>query len=135
MAQTATVKSTLITAAILAVVIGVGGNYLPNWARTDTGDDRTERVSMSVTFDPNLRTKSPVRVVVSVDNIVLEQYPLRESPWSRTITVPKDAQVSLQATQETGGELSCTMIAKNVVVDQNSRKDIGSIRCWHNRRK
>lgn len=135
MSTKATMKSTLFTAGILAVVIGIGGNFLPGWQRTDTEDDRTERVTMSVAFTPNLRTKVPIQVIVSVDSVVLEKYPLRESPWSRTITIPKGAQVSLYANQETGGELSCTILAHNAVVDVNTRKDIGSIRCWYNRKK
>lgn len=134
MSGKATIKSTLATSLVLVVVLAGLTLGERRWFRTDQDDDRTERITMSISFIPNLRPKSPVRIIISVDNVDLEKNILRESPWSRTITVPRDAQVSIQANQEIRGHLDCTMLVKNAVVDTNSRDDIGSVRCWHNRK-
>lgn len=123
------------TGFILGMIILVGAGVFFVGKKLDFQDDRTERVTVGVAFDPNQRPKSPVDIRVSVDNTDIVKTSVKSSPWSKTITVPKGAQVSVYAYQEIRGALNCTILAENKQVDTNSRADAGSVHCWHNRKK
>lgn len=130
-----TVPSTVFIIGIVAAVGAVTYAMGSGKPKPDFEDERTERVTVAVNFDPNQRPKAPVHIMLYVDNTMMEDVNMKSSPWSKTITVPKGAQVSVQANQETGGPLSCTILVDGRQVDVSSRKDAGSIRCWHNRKK
>lgn len=119
------IKMTTYTLAALALVY-VGMNAL----REETQD----QVVFTVTFSPEPR-RTGVHVMANVEGVgFFNELPSR-SPVIATTWMPKGASATLNAQQVEAGQLSCTAHLNGKLVDgPNPRTEIGSVRCYVNRR-
>lgn len=96
-------------------------------------DDVTEKVSMRVDFVPKERSKlvsldERVHILVTCECVLVINEFARFSPWQQTVTIPRGAQVVLNASQAVRGRLSCAIQG-----NKQERTDfVGTVVCTHN---
>lgn len=134
MIKTTSVVSRFVVIAVVAGVAMFGLNQL-NAARTD----KEEYVSIIVEFDPPQRTPDTVRIIVTVDGHKTIDTETHTSPWRPDgggMWVPKGAEIGVNAQQLRDGRLSCIIMGTGgKLLSLNQRDDMGSIRCWYNRKR
>lgn len=124
--------ATLIVVGIVAAAAsyGEGWNLRPAPVRNDT----EEHIEVVVRFTPSPNHRG-IHIKMHVDGHEVIDYLAGESPWKHAQWVPKGAEIAVMAQQSTPDMVMCTMTSNGFVVDTSARKgELGSVRCWHNRR-
>jgi hypothetical protein len=93
------------TFIVLAAVLGVG--FLVVHGNLDTRHPNADEVKLGVTFTPEYRDAA-VLIKYAISGVPEVREETRNSPWERTLLVPKGAEVVLAAFQDTLGRLTCT---------------------------
>lgn len=120
--------------ALIVVGLGIAAFMAkPNGPFGPAGDDFTEQIVLSTVFTPDLRD-TPIHLTAHVEGVVVAEELLTRSPYNATIRIPRGAQVSMHVTQEESGHLDCMIQVNGITADHNTREDLGSVRCWYNRR-
>jgi hypothetical protein len=131
MPNTKTETSSIGVLALAAVVaFGLGFVAL---TKKDEKSSRDEKITLTAAFEPSPRG-APVHLQAHVGDALVAEELLTHSPWEITVTVAPGTQVSVHVNQETPGNMECAILRDGVPVSINTRADIGSIRCWHNRK-
>jgi hypothetical protein len=93
-----------------------------------------DHATFTVTFSPEPRNDG-VDILGEVEGVYFAEDLAARSPYIASTWIPKGAGASINATQLRSGKLSCTAHLNGVLVDgPNEREDMGSIRCYVNRR-
>lgn len=124
---------TLIVVAIVVAAISFGGGWdmIPGSPRTDT----EEQIVLSVRFTPSPSDKG-VHVLAHTEGVRIADALAATSPWtSEPIWIPKGAEVSMMASQQARGMVTCHIFANGKLVATGITKDpLSSARCWYNRK-
>jgi hypothetical protein len=122
---------TLFVVGVVAAAAMVFGRWDND---TPVRNDTEEFVEVTVRFTPS-PSHDGIHIKFDVENVTVVEHVADRSPWIHGQWVPKGAQVSVMAQQVTTGMVMCTLTSNGLVVDTSVRKDeLGSARCWHNRR-
>jgi hypothetical protein len=129
-------KGSLVGTLFLVAVVAVAASMLGDeWGgKTPVRNDTQEYVEVTVRFTPSPNVYG-IHIIFAVETVTAVEHVADRSPWKHGQWVPKGAQVSVMAQQTTADMVMCTLTSNGVVVDTSVRKnELGSARCWHNRR-
>lgn len=122
------VKAIAILAACAAAAI-----YFTSVQGRPIREETQDHVTFTATWNPPHKSMA-VHIIVMVEGVELENTLVADSPWADSYWVPKGAQTSVHIAQVEAGRVDCTASVNGTQVDTNSRNEIGSLRCWVNRR-
>ena len=124
---------TLIVIAIVVAAMTIGGGWdmIPGSPRTD----KEELIVLSVRFTPSPSDKG-VAVLAHTEGVRAVDAVAATSPWtSEPFWIPKGAEVSMMASQQANGMVTCHIYANGKLVATGITKDpLSSARCWYNRK-
>lgn len=120
-------RNRVVATLVVGVVAYVGYSVL---IRNEVQDHAT----FTVTFSPEPR-RIGIDIHGEVEGVYFAEDLVSRSPYIASTWIPKGAGASLMAQQVEAGTLTCTAHLNGVLVDgPNTRTEIGSVRCYVNRR-
>lgn len=123
-----TTRKIMGTMVTLAVAAGAFGIY------TAWREETQQYAVFTVTFTPEPRELG-IQIKGHVEGVPFADDLASRSPYSTGTWIPRGAQATLFAQQVTDGTLTCTAHLNGKLVDgPNTRDEIGSVRCYVNRR-
>lgn len=136
MSANATTAKTILGFGALIIAMGVIFSVKDKPFKTIIGSEKLEdEVTLSVTFDPEVRTAYPVRIEAFMNGISLFQpFPRIKSPWNYSTKVHKGAEIFLTAAQVHDGQLDCIITHKGKTVVHDSTvngDDPFVVVCWY----
>jgi hypothetical protein len=97
-------------------------------------EESQDHVTFTITFSPEPR-KIGIQVMGNVEGVEFYNELASHSPVIASTWIPKGASTTINAQQVESGALTCTAHLNGVLVDgPNPRTEIGSVRCYVNRK-
>lgn len=123
------IKIRVTTTAVMVVLLVVAYGVFQTLR-----DEFQDHAVFTITFSPEPR-KQGVHVKGVVEGVEFYNELVSRGPVMADTWIPKGAEASVFAQQMTSGALACTAHLNGKLVDgPNPRTEIGSVRCYVNRR-